>query len=390
MKVELSALQTLIEKEVSTLNFKKILFTGKNKNANTLIEKIEIRPVLLKEKPYLQIKNIEKRKNDVTNIPLELFSLNEYLELGFQHLIFYGVDREIDYRFTKSKEIIKTEKILENFTKIDLAHDLSKKRVLISDSAYLRELGVTDKHGEVKRNMADKYRQIEKFVELAKPVINKLGKLNKKIEIVDCGSGSAYLTFALAQYCAENKINFKMLGLEARKDLTDKSNALALKLGMENEVEFIQSTIEQYSLKSTGKNIDLLVALHACNTATDEAIALGIKLDSKFMLIAPCCHNEIQKQLKGRELEGVLDNFLKFGIVRERFGDLVTDLLRTLYLKVNGFTCEVIEFVDTEHTPRNLLIRAEQTGRKIAADQEKLEEFEEVIQIKSPLAQLLN
>jgi Methyltransferase domain len=217
--------------------------------------------------------------------------------------------------------------------------------------------------------MADKYRQIEEFVNLISPALKRLNK-NGTLEIVDCGSGSSYLTFAIAAYCLEQNIDFHITGIETRADLTDKSEKLAKNLNLESKMSFAQKTIAQFAAErvlTAGSNLDLVVALHACDTATDEAIALGVGLGAKEIMVAPCCQHTLQKELTNNSSLAALGMFRSPGIIRERFLDLVTDQLRINVLRQFGYKADVVEFIPSEHTARNLLLRASRKSENLSS-----------------------
>lgn len=237
---------------------------------------------------------------------------------------------------------------------ITFNHDRVKKRVIkTSGNVYLRELGILNADWEVRHEMTDKYRQINRYIELLSPYFNEL-KLKDNFHIADMGSGKGYLTFALYDYLTNNQSKrIKMTGVEFRDNLVKTCNTIAEKSNF-NNLKFIKGTIEKAELEQ----FDVLIALHACDTATDEAIYRGIKSDASLIVCAPCCHKQIRKEFN---VTNELSYVVSHGILKERQAEIITDSLRALIMELFGYKTKVFEFISTEHTPKNLMI----VGRKI-------------------------
>jgi len=246
------------------------------------------------------------------------------------------------------------------------SHDHVKERVISTEqNIYLRELGILNANFEVRREMADKYRQINRYIELIGPEIGAL-QLPEVFHVADMGSGKGYLTFALYDFLtAMPGKKPVMTGIEARQDLVDLSNAIAVKAEFPS-LRFIKGTIADAALEK----IDILVALHACDTATDDAIFRGISSGASLIICAPCCHKQIRKEFN---LSGALKQVMKHGILMERQAEIITDGLRALIMESQGYRTRIFEFVSTEHTPKNLLI----LGKKSSV---KPEERERILQ----------
>jgi len=232
----------------------------------------------------------------------------------------------------------------------DKQHDLQKNRKIEVTKNYLNKLGLTSVDGSVIKSMADKYKQIEKYVEIFENIW-KQSDLKKKFNIVDMGCGKGYLTFALYDHLINNlDIDVKITGVEFQQNLVNFCNDIAISENFKN-LKFVKNDIENFD----EKKIDVLIALHACDTATDDAIYKGIKANAQIIIVAPCCHKQIRKQIKGRNL---LTQITKHGILLERQAELVTDGIRALILEKNGYKSSVFEFISTEHTGKNLMITA--------------------------------
>lgn len=236
----------------------------------------------------------------------------------------------------------------------DFSHDNKKEKFIqTANNIYLRELGVTNSNWELRREMNDKYRQINRYVELLEPHLAAI-KISNSSTMVDMGSGKGYLTFALCDYISNKmNVNLQVTGVEYRQDLVDTCNTIAEKAEFDN-LKFIQGTIASTVLNQ----IDVLIALHACDTATDDAIFRGIKAGASLIVCAPCCHKQIRRELN---VTNELSEITKFGILKERQAELLTDTLRALLMEAFGYKTNVFEFISGEHTPKNIMI----VGRKI-------------------------
>lgn len=233
--------------------------------------------------------------------------------------------------------------------------------------AFLVELGIMTKDGKVHNQKYDKFKQINRFLEFVEDILpeilksnsEKEGGQNRALEITDFGCGKSYLTFALYHYLFILKgINVKIKGLDLKEDVINHCNSLATKCGYKNLV-FTTGDIAEYrdSKKDSKEPLDLVITLHACDTATDFALAYAIEHNAKAILSVPCCQHEINSQLKKHAPEKSFNGFLKHGIVKERFSALVTDILRVEALETLGYKTQLLEFIDIENTPKNLMIR---------------------------------
>lgn len=248
-----------------------------------------------------------------------------------------------------------------------ISHDREKKRLVNKESFYLQALGITTDRGEIKDKQQDKWKQINKFVEtLASLVDNSLLKDKKEIEIVDMGCGKGYLTFAAYDYFKNIcNLDVKVTGIDTKSELVGLCNDIA-KTCEFNGLQFVDGWIGNYELE----NADILIALHACNTATDDAIFKGIKANADLIVVAPCCHQEIRPQITPPEM---FNGILRHGIMLERTAETITDGLRSLFLEKSGYSTKIFEFIATEHTPKNNMLvgikNEEKTDQEIFAKQ---------------------
>lgn len=230
-----------------------------------------------------------------------------------------------------------------------LTHDHQKSRLIKAEgNLYLQQLEITNANFAVAPKMNDKFRQINKFVELIDSILD-VKKLPPKIRVTDMGAGKGYLTFALYDHLVNNlKVEAEVVGVEIRPELVSKCNDIAQSAGFAN-LHFCRSNIQEYDAAGT----NMLIALHACDTATDDAIAKGIIAGSDFIVVAPCCHKQVRNSMNP---EGTMKSVLKHGIFLERQAELLTDALRSLIMEKNGYKTRVFEFISTEHTPKNVMI----------------------------------
>ncbi|MFY7963839.1 MAG: class I SAM-dependent methyltransferase [Chitinophagaceae bacterium] len=237
----------------------------------------------------------------------------------------------------------------------DLSHDKQKNRKIeAANKPYLQELNIADRQGVVYKNAQDKFRQINHYIEILSSLLKALPSRDI-INIVDMGAGKGYLTFALYDYVA-NTLNkpVSIVGVEFRKDLVNLCNNIAKKSNFYS-LSFVQSSIEEYD----NTNMNVLIALHACDTATDDAIYKGIKNNADLIVVAPCCHKQIRREIEKNKAKNELDFLIKHGIFLERQSEMVTDGLRALILEYNGYATKVFEFISDAHTPKNVLIVGE-------------------------------
>ncbi len=255
------------------------------------------------------------------------------------------------------------------FTIESLNHDKIKKRYIKAEgNIYLKELGITKPNGEVFHKKIDKFKQINRYVELLAPKLDELN-FEDEIHIVDMGSGKGYLTFALYEYLT-NRVSkdVYLTGVEYRAGLVNTCNEISKKANF-NNLRFVQGTIEKTDLDK----IDVLIALHACDTATDEAIYRGIKADASLIVCAPCCHKQVRMDMS---IENELNQIVKHGILKERQAEILTDTLRAMIMEIHGYKTNIFEFISTEHTPKNLMI----VGKKSKISVSKRSEYQKQLE----------
>jgi hypothetical protein len=256
---------------------------------------------------------------------------------------------------------------LENTEGVATKHDHEKQRFISPKSLYLNALDITTKDGLVKNDSQHKFRQINKYVEIIDNLLNEKALPNDAV-IADFGSGKGYLTFALYNHLAFNKkMTPSVFGFELRENLVEKCNAIAKQSDFQN-LKFIAQDINDFKIN----RLNMLIALHACDIATDIAIAKGIEAGAEIIVVAPCCHKQIRKALRESEAVNEMTPILKNGIMEERQAELLTDGIRALLMEAHGYRTKVFEFISTEHTPKNVMI----VGIKSKAKKEALKQVE--------------
>ena len=334
-------------------NFVRAVLSGRRRNMQTNYERIDIRPVQLKDGLKLQLILSEEKQNTTKNIDVDREKILELLNSGYANVLVEFSTGSYSIRITKKGEALIHES--KGTFERTVAHDRAKERLLKSTDSLLIEVGISDHKGSIKPSMQDKYRQVEEFLRILEPA---LPEKKEKVSVVDLGCGHAYLTFAAHQYLNKKGIQAHVIGIDVREASRDRNNAIAKKLGITDSIEFRAEEISDTPITSA----DIAIALHACDTATDDAIAWGVQHNVGLLLIAPCCHHDLQVQMQ--EIPEPWPMLTRHGIMRERLGDLLTDSFRTQILKLLGYRVDAIEFVGGEHTPRNLIIRATKTGAK--------------------------
>lgn len=360
-------------------NLARVVLSGRRRNFQPKFERIVIRPVKIKEEIKYQVVESDGRQDFTSNFSSNEFDFESYLNEGYANILIEKTDGTFSLRITKKGEALIQEDQVAH--ERNLEHNRKKSRLLNPADPFLIEVGISDKEGVVKPSRQDKYIQVEEFLRILVPTLEdaiSTGKLSKPsetdpLQIVDLGCGNAYLTFAVHQYLNQIGIPVKVTGIDIRPQSFKTNIEIAKKLGISKTIEFKAESISENSVRAC----DIAIALHACDTATDDAIAWGVNQGAKILLVAPCCQHDLQTQMsKAPEPWSILT---KFGLIKERLGDLLTDSLRAHILKIKGFRTDVVEFIASDHTPRNILIRAVYTGAQ--PNKEDISKYKELCEI---------
>ena len=355
--------------------------TISNPGKNEKLTKIKIRPMEIKGKVQYQIEEFTKTQAFHKNVTLselqELFPA--YFDNRFRQAQLHLQSADVQVLVSKkgAVSILRKKTKGEVLPKMPLSHNRTKNYILNDGTAvpFLVELGVMTKDGAVTKAKYDKFRQINRFLEFVQDILPALPK-DRTITILDFGCGKSYLTFAIYHFLKVlHGRDVRIIGLDLKKDVIANCNRLAEKLGY-TELTFLHGDIADYE----GMNqVDMVVTLHACDTATDFALAKAIGWDASVILSVPCCQHELNKQIKNEDLAPLL----KYGLIKERTAALFTDAIRGNLLEAAGYQTQILEFIDMEHTPKNILLRA---VRKQKPNDEKLQE--NLKEIEPPLALL--
>ncbi len=322
------------------------------------LQKVIIKPALIKKQLLLSFVFRHKTQDITKNHTLKN-AIKKLVELihfhNFRKAHLFTINQDYNLKLTMNTSKLKELKATLSNTP-SLQHDHQKNRKIpATNKKYLHHLNITDKDGKVYKSTQDKFKQINHYIEILSSLLEKL-PTRPLTHVVDMGAGKGYLTFALYDYLNhELKVPTKAVGVEFRQNLVDLCNDVATKSNF-IDLSFVQGTIENYQ---PDFDVHVLIALHACDTATDEAIYKGISAQADLILVAPCCHHQIRSEIEKNKQKNELDFLLKHGVFLERQAEMVTDGIRVLLLELHGYKTKVFEFISDAHTPKNVLIVAE-------------------------------
>jgi SAM-dependent methyltransferase len=341
------------------LDFRRATFAGATRFGSSTWVRVTIRPVELRGERQLQFSYFDGRKTLTHNhrgaaakVPLD-----ELLALGFAGVHITTATEEIDVRTTKKGKISISRRKADVPVEMDLTHNRVKDAPLPEGraDALLEVMGITTADGRVRPTMRAKFTQINEFLKHLEHCLDDAGLRSpgRELSILDCGCGSSYLTLAAHHYLNDVlQIPARILGVDVNDEVIRKS------------VERVERLAGDGPAFTCGKigtvdtTADIVIALHACDTATDDAISQAVRCEARLLLCAPCCHHDLNKSIRPEGPAAILRPLLRHGILKERTADLVTDAFRALTLRIMGYRTDVVEFVSPEHTARNLLIRA--------------------------------
>ena len=384
-----------LKKNIQEDKLIKIVFSDRQSGD---FNKVIIKPIILKSTKNIQIESFKDNKAFHKNIDLNNLqeledNLKEYID-NFKQILLQIEGSDIS--FIRKKENFSRKEKESNLIKTSNEHNKKKQYILNEGDKidFLIELGLMSVEGKILKSSFNKFKQINKYLEFIDDVIEELKAkklITNHINVLDFDCGKSYLTFALYYYLKNYRkdLTFSIVGLDLKKDVIEFCNKLAKKLNYEN-LEFLNGNIKDYD---KSKEVDLVFSLHACNNATDYSLEKALSLDAKAILAVPCCHHEffekIQKN-KNSEFYNTLKIMADNGVVLDKFATLATDSFRSLSLELCGYKTKMIEFIDMEHTPKNILIKAIKS--KSSNLKEKLTEYnklKEFLGIKPLLEDLI-
>lgn len=358
-------------------------------------DKVRIRPVLLEAGLHFQEssfvgaqifhKNYKKEQiiEEITALMQERFGQLQLSAAGLQATALVSKKGTVTIR-QKASSCAKTEEAQSGAGR-DLSHNRTKRYILPEGTPvpFLVDLGVQTKDGKIVKSRYDKFRQINRFLEFIEDILPALPQ-NDRVTVLDFGCGKSYLTFAMYYYLKEKKgYDLEIVGLDLKREVIAHCNALAQKYGYQG-LTFLQGDITDYDEK---RQIDMVVTLHACDTATDAAIAKAITWNARVILSVPCCHHELNRQISCQELAPVL----RYGLLKERMAALLTDGIRACTMEAYGYDTQVLEFIDMEHTPKNILLRGIRKDgmRKKAISMNEVERMMDMLHTRQALVSTL-
>ena len=339
------------------------------------LRRIKLKPVLLKNAYHIQFEyQYERVMNHKNMTPDEaVMELNELLE-SFRQGQFQLKESDLQFQLSKKFKVTFKERSTAK-KEASLSHNREKQYVLPVDEPvpFLIRLGIQSQDGKVKRQKYDKFKQINRFLEFIEDSLKHL-PTDRTVRILDFGSGKSYLTFALYHFLHEMKgYDVHITGLDLKKEVIEECAGIAKDLGYER-LEFLVGDINEYEGETA---VDMVVTLHACDVATDMALARAVRWEAKVILSVPCCQKELNRQLNAPSLELMLQH----GLIKERFASLATDSIRAELLGLVGYDTQLLEFIDLEHTPKNIMIRAYLTNRSATTEaKERYLAFKQLLQ----------
>ena len=321
---------------------------------NSELRNVYIKPILLKDNKMYQFTYHYERRDETKNFDINqtMGQVRDMVPEVFQNVSIFTLTEDVTLLVSKKGKPTLMCKAVKEQREQDLSHDHEKHRLIDPANPWWYLLGLTTREGKVTADMQHKFKQICKYVEIVDGVMRQT-KFDNEIHISDMGAGKGYLTFALYEYMtAHYDKHIVMEGVEIRNDLVLKINDIIEKCNLK-DFNFIQNSIEDYK----PSKLDVLIALHACDTATDDAILKGIRNNAELIICAPCCHKQVRREM---EKSGKFDSITRYGIFLERQAVMITDAVRALVLEYCGYKTQVMEFIEIDNTPKNVLL----VGRK--------------------------
>ena len=362
-----------------------ITISSRKSKDDSRVQKVKIRPVIIKDSIEFQVSEFVGKKVLHTNLSADDVKghIEKYME-EFKQAQITKTDASATILSSKSNTCTcKYKKAREVKAQRELAHNRAKKYIIQEGTpvGFMVDLGVMTTDGKIVRTRYDKFRQINRFLEFIEDILPRLDK-NKEQTIIDFGCGKSYLTFAMYYYLKELKgYNIRIIGLDLKEDVIEHCNSLRTKYGYDR-LDFYVGDIATYK---DVESVDMVVTLHACDTATDYALAKAVKWGAKVILSVPCCQHEANRIISNDMLSPVMD----YGILKERMAAIVTDATRANMLKASGYDTQILEFIDMEHTPKNLLIRAVKTGKADEKAEKDVRDMQKALGIELTITKLL-
>ena len=349
----------------TTLNEEMLRMTVSGKRHGDLSDTVKIRPVKLKDQLYFQTSISDGKKEFHKNYRKEelLEQLDSWMRKDYKQLQMDTTGQSVQALVSKKGKATIKQKIAIQKRSARLLEHNRKKSYLLEEGIpvpFLVDLGVMTPEGAVVRSRYDKFRQINRYLEFVEDILPELDK-DRELTLIDFGCGKSYLTFALYYYLTVKKqYRIRMIGLDLKEDVMEHCQELADRYGYDR-LTFLTGDIADYDGVD---QVDMVVSLHACDTATDYALEKALQWKAKVIFAVPCCHHEVNRQIQSEEMQPIL----KYGLIQERMAALMTDAFRADILELEGYQVQVLEFIDMEHTPKNILIRAVKQGKPCSSE----------------------
>ncbi len=351
--------------------------SGRQRAGQPRWRRVELRYVDLKAGRHLQVTAYDETQAHTANhavAPLEGRSaareaVDALLDEPFGNWHVDTMTEAVQLRVTRKGEALVHTSARAREAEVDRGHDRDKARLLPDDDPLFRALGLADAEGRLKPSRRDKHRQVEEFLRLLDAAVTEAvekGQLRRPtpdqpLRVADLGCGNAYLTLAAERYLAGVRgLPVHLVGVDVKEQSREHNERVAAELGL--DAEFVVGTIGEADLDPAP---EVVLALHACDTATDEALARAVAWEASLVLAAPCCHHDVAAQLRRAPTPAPYAMLTRHGILRERLADTLTDALRATLMRLQGYRVDVVQFVESKHTPRNTLLRATRTGAPV-------------------------
>lgn len=337
---------------------------GRRKGARPDFRRAELRWVDLREGRRLHVVTYDDRQAFSSNVAADraAAAVDDLLAQPYGNWHVETIDETVQVRVTKKGDAQVHRSASADHATPVREHDRAKERLLDPADSFLRAVGISDAYGRVKPSRRDKHRQVEEFLRALAPVLDRVRAAagDGPLRVVDLGCGNAYLSFAAYRWLTDRHgFDVRLTGVDVKAQARERNTALAESLGWGDRARFVEGTIAGVEIEPEPH---VALALHACDTATDDALARAVRWRTPVILAAPCCHHDVQRQLRGNGAPPPYDLLTRHGILRERFADVLTDAFRAALLRMLGYRVDVVEFVESKHTPRNTLLRAVRTG----------------------------
>lgn len=349
-----------VASNVLTADLIEVTIRGHRSGIQSDLERIRIRPVTIADENLFQFEEFDGTNTDVTNFDRNA-AIRHFVDLfrvGMKTAYIRMSKNDLQVTISRKGKVQQVRHAASR-ERSDTQHDRQKQHLIAESAPFLRHVGIANEAGVVRPTARDKYRQVQQFVEIVDHLVHDHDR-STPLRIVDLGCGSGVLTLAAHYHLVEAGFDVHTTGVDLKGDLMSELNSVVAKLEW-SSITFVTGAIADWQPKP---NLipNLVIALHACDTATDDAISQAVRWNSDHLLVAPCCQHDLQRQIDRSRVPLGFESLVRHGIVRERLGDLLTDTFRADVLSALGWHTDVIEFVDNQHTAKNIMIRSTNTG----------------------------